>query len=611
MAITLNPTKVSANLANIVDGAIQAAKAERKNEAARTEAEFQKAIADGSMSYDEQIKFRENQLVEEGKSTFVDEDVKKTITDSITSLKKLNRFNKYRTKYAEALGELSAGKTNEIQYLDTLKSTLVGVDDPELRLEIQGDIVTAEQKVKTYNDTILTNQVKKAKYDGTQTALNDVIARVKNARANAQINKNDDEVTAYDETLSALDSQLSTVRIQDSLTDFQVRSSTRGVSPMEKLNFINDQISISNPNQPIKIGDRAYTSAQQYWQLERDSFLAGSSDVFGNFFNELQTYTKNSVDANAAKFGYPTQAVLDDAINTFNGLKARPEIAPFVNKLDITQAAVMSDAVDKIAKVVNAVGTNNLTFKEADTQLQNIGSKYGIDVSSYRLQLDEQLRNLARAGILDEAEAAALAPNVNVELPKIKGVTPTPAGGTPAGAGAKISGSYKVVSGDTLSKIAKQAGIGLSELIDLNPEYKANPNMVRVGANIKLPEATPGVPPVEKPTLPEPTPTPTPTVTPEPVATPTPTPAATPTPVVPPTPKAPSAPTVTPTPATPAQTATPKSYVVKSGDTLSAIAQRELGDASRWKELKTEGGQMYDETTAKKLQIGTKLIIPQ
>jgi lysozyme len=50
---------------------------------------------------------------------------------------------------------------------------------------------------------------------------------------------------------------------------------------------------------------------------------------------------------------------------------------------------------------------------------------------------------------------------------------------------------------------------------------------------------------------------------------------------------------------------------VKAGDTLSAIALRELGDASRAFELKSESGQTYDSESAKRLQIGTKLIIPQ
>lgn len=548
MAINIEKTKLSSNLTNIISGAVDSVKKVRSTEQARKEAEFQRAIANG-MSYEDQVVFRQKQLEEENSSSFSDIEYIAKLEKSVSDSKKLARFNKYRTRYAETLTKLSSGKINEEQYLETLKSTLNGIDDPDLRLEIQNDIVDAEKGLKQYRETILTNQVKKAQFDGTQSSLNDAISRITSSRTNAVLNNNDDEVSAYDETLSALRAQLSTVRVQDSVTDFQVTNATRGVNPTDKLNFLNGQVQASDSGTPIKIGDKSYISAQQFWTLERDSYLAGTSQNFGNFFSELDKTANDSIKSSSAKFGYPTQSVLDSTLQTFNSLRARPEVAPFIEKLDATQSLVMSDAVDKLATMINNVGTNNLTFKEADIQLQNINKKYGIDVTGYRLQLDEKLRNLARGGVIETPEATALAPDVTVELPNVEKPTaevkPTVTTPTTPEATVTPQATREVALGETLTGIATNSGVSLEKIIELNPQYKENPDLIKVGDKINLPGVAPVTPVV--PT--------TPTV---PSVKPTPTIIPTNVPSTPPT--TPSAPVV-------------DTRVVKGGDSLTAISK--------------------------------------
>ena len=45
---------------------------------------------------------------------------------------------------------------------------------------------------------------------------------------------------------------------------------------------------------------------------------------------------------------------------------------------------------------------------------------------------------------------------------------------------------YVVQSGDNLTKIAKSNNLTLQQLLDLNPQYKNNPNLIKVGQKIKL-----------------------------------------------------------------------------------------------------------------------------
>ena len=437
MAINIT-SKFSVNLSEVVQNSISAVKAIRNRERMQKEAEFQKAIANG-LSYDEQLLMRKKQMEDEKKSGFSDPEYILSLEKSISDTNKLNRFNKYRTKYTQSLAEMSAGKINEEQYVSVLNSQLEGVDDPELRLEIQGNIAEGEAKLKTYNNTILSNQIKKAKYDGTKTTLQDAISKVSAARASALVNKEEDEVTAYDETMSALNSQLSVVTIEDSITDFQVNSSTKGVDPLEKLNFIKSEIAKADPNIVIKVGDKSYTSAQQFWSLERDSFLDGSSKIFGDFFKDLEADTKNKINERVSKFGYPTADVLDATVSTFNNLRTKPEMAPFLNKIDITQATLMTDATEKLAKKIMEVGEFNTEFKEADTELKNIQKKYNVDTTGYQIQMAERLANLVRGNVIPKDEALKTAPEISIKLPSVSAQeTPVPSVGKRTSAAPKV-----------------------------------------------------------------------------------------------------------------------------------------------------------------------------
>ena len=77
--------------------------------------------------------------------------------------------------------------------------------------------------------------------------------------------------------------------------------------------------------------------------------------------------------------------------------------------------------------------------------------------------------------------------------------------------------THTIKSGDTLSKIARDNGLSLSQLLEANPQFKANPNKIKVGDQVTIPD---GETAPATPTQPAP-------VEPQPAAPPQPKPAAT------------------------------------------------------------------------------------
>ncbi|MEW6491274.1 MAG: LysM domain-containing protein [Cyanobacteriota bacterium] len=52
------------------------------------------------------------------------------------------------------------------------------------------------------------------------------------------------------------------------------------------------------------------------------------------------------------------------------------------------------------------------------------------------------------------------------------------------------------------------------------------------------------------------------------------------------------------------------SYIVKAGDTLYDIAQQQLGDGNRWREIKKTDGSSLTDNEASNLQAGQEICIP-
>src|SRR6185503_15887160 len=67
---------------------------------------------------------------------------------------------------------------------------------------------------------------------------------------------------------------------------------------------------------------------------------------------------------------------------------------------------------------------------------------------------------------------------------------------------------YTVKPGDTLSKIASRHGITLNQLLDANPQFRANPDQLRVGDVLNLHAAVGTAPTQPLPTQPLPSPQP-------------------------------------------------------------------------------------------------------
>lgn len=222
-----------------------------------------------------------------------------------------------------------------------------------------------------------------------------------------------------------------------------------------------------------------YTNMGRVWSFDWTPVVSNGSGLWGAIWDYNPTAGVNSQEWDfVALKQYSNQGKLPGIQSTFVDLNS-------FNGSDINQflaygkdgSTHVNDNPTPVPVPPTPVPTpqplqNTYTVVSGDT-LSGIAAKFGMSLT--------ELENLNR----QIADPNVIKPGQLIYLKSGQVVVPDNG----------ANGWHITLPGENLSGIAAQYGMSLAELLDLNPQYKANPNLVRIGAQIAVHEkATQNVP---------------------------------------------------------------------------------------------------------------------
>ena len=600
---------------------------------AEDELHFNTAVLEQNLSLEDQLNYRKEQLKRVADSP----DERRRIRAEIASLNDRVEQKKYSDEYTSKLIDFESGVSSIDSMIGWLNDRLSNTTDQNIRDSINKTLIDFNSRRFELQKQVLQNQTNYALKDKSDTVMDNQIGRVTSLKNQALLSGNTDLISIYDLQLQALNQAKVANSIEKDVKNFSVATMVGASKATDLLDVYNNKINTAAKDNPVTIGGVTYDSAQEFWRIKRDSYIADDS---GNgFFSRVSDESKS-----ALKTLYSSNVLTNDAVssaaNMLSALSSRPELQPFLYKVNQTKQDVLQVGSDlrsntivaqySVDSDVNKAVTNLTALKGLGVNVDAPMSKIinaAADVKSQQVQaIQQRVGQLVDTGVdpqkaIDQAvrEGASiyLSPEqyatttpeaivkdttkaattktggnpdarttiqdpgaVSSSIPPTVPQAPAP-GAAPTNSSGSAAGTYKVVAGDTLSAISQKllgsAG-RYNEIAQLNGI--SNPNVITPGMVLKLPGAN---------------------ATPAPTSAPTP---ATPKAVTPSTPAPAPQPTAVPSAPQPAAQVT---YKVAAGDTLSAIAQKLLGNASRYGDI----AKINNIKDPNKIAVGQQLVIPK
>lgn len=375
MALDLSKSKVvSFRLGTAVTDYLDAFRKSRAEVQSQDELKFQQQVSEKGMTNAEQLAYRKAQLGRENDRAVPDQEYIKSVKSEISSLTKAVRFDALRNSYQDSLDDVLSKRKTWQDHLSLLKREMADNQDPEIQQELRTQIQSAEQNIATADSNLLDNQVTLASKDGSIDLINTTLEKVKIAKADSLGRGDQTTASALDLKIQTLNQSLQALQIQDKVNTLAIKKS-RKASASGYLQDLSDEVNSADSTTPIVINSVRYTSAKDYWSQQREAYIST------NFFTDLNKEYKDYTGSVAAVNGTVPRSVLDNMQGDFTQLGSRPELAPYVSRLDITKNDVLSNAVTTTAKAIVNQYTVDNNYTKALDQLSNLEKTYNISTT--------------------------------------------------------------------------------------------------------------------------------------------------------------------------------------------------------------------------------------
>lgn len=378
MATQLNNSFVI-DLSATVETSINAVLEVKNRETAIKEAEFQAAVAEGLMSYEAQLEYRQNQLAEEKKSAFVDEGFVANLNQSIATTKKMVRYDRIRKKYESSLKQYVEGKKSLKQHTAAIQNLLgrEGVPD-EMRSQLQGEVVSLNQTMIENEATAIKNRALVAQRDLSIPLIEKSIAEVGDRRAKDLLNGNEEAVSAWDETLYNLRSQKSFIIVTNGTNDIAYQTARNDLKVHQQVSLFDSLINEANANEPFLYNNVRYPSLKDYWTQQRDTII-NSSEFWGSLSAELDAESTRL--ASQSPSGQITVARIKEVDDFYKNLATRPGFENYVDRIERERTSMTDSAVNELASFIESEATITEDYDTARRAALQLETTFGIKLT--------------------------------------------------------------------------------------------------------------------------------------------------------------------------------------------------------------------------------------
>ena len=364
------------NLGDLVKTRLESFVNSRAKVNAVEEASFQRSIVDNDLSYQEQLDYRKIQLEQEKIKTYPNVEFIEEVKTSVSALKKMVRYRKFRDNYFTFLQDLASGKKALEDHLEFLNDSLADESlDREVKDELKDQYIKTIDAKRTQDRQIIDAQINFNQKDRTAESIDKATNLVKSQLIKPDIQKDKVLRTSYEMQLRTLGKEKMEIGIEDRMNWMAINliSKDRKNPSLWKLETFSGFRDKSGVDMPVNIGGVRYASEQEYWQITLNNY------VQNDFGNEYVVENKGEAALIWNKLGLLPDTYIKNLTTNNNIIRTHPELQDF-------QQVIASAIQDSI--------TNTLALKAKDLTARYYLDKPSIATESDYQKAKQELENL-------------------------------------------------------------------------------------------------------------------------------------------------------------------------------------------------------------------------